>query len=370
MSENEQDQGSDLRSDLEAAMEQATSAVPEPAPVEQEAPLESAPAAEVAAPVETDAEARARDEKGRFAKKTDGPKVEEPPAPEQPKPVEEAKPPVVAEAPKADVKAPQSLKPVAREQWSRLPAEFEPLKQEFARRERETTMALQESAEARQYMQRHKELVAPYEPIMRSMGVDSGQATRVAFQTMAQLISGPPMIKAQTVAEIIRTYGVDIAALDGILSGQPPQTQQPQYGQPAQTMQPQQFRDPRLDQLLAMQEQRLEQKAAQQLEEVKGEEFFDDVREVMADILDTAAKRGVSISLKDAYNRACWANPDVAEVLSQRQAARQAANPTGSTQRAKLAASSVKASPVVPAVGNNGDDLRSTLEAAFNRASR
>lgn len=370
MTDNEQEVGSDLRSDLEAAMESANSAAPDPAPVEQEAPQESAPAAEVAAPVETEAEARARDEKGRFAKKAEGAKADEPVAPEAPKPPMEAASAPAAEAPKADIKAPQSVKPLAREQWSKLPPEFEPLKQEWARRERETAIAMQESAEARQYMQRHREMVAPYEPIMRSMGVDSAQATKVAFQTMAQLISGPPMIKAQTVAEIIRTYGVDIAALDGILSGQPSQPQQPQYAQTTQNMQPQQFRDPRVDQLFAMQEQRLQQQAAQAIEQIKGEEFFEDVKEVMADILDGAAKRGVSISVKDAYNRACWANPDVAEVLSQRQAARQAANPTGSTQRAKLAASSVKASPVVPAVGNTGDDLRSTLEAVFNRATR
>jgi len=35
-----------------------------------------------------------------------------------------------------------------------------------------------------------------------------------------------------------------------------------------------------------------------------GHEFFDDVRELMADIIDLQTKRGATISLQDAYDRA------------------------------------------------------------------
>jgi hypothetical protein len=323
--------------------------------------------------------ARARDEKGRFAKAGEP----APPAPTSEKaPVTPSEPvtapktapvppggPVPPAAPQAgaeQAKAPQSWKPIAREKWASIPAEIQ---QEVLRREKDVNIAMQESSEARQNYQRLRDVVAPYEPMLRAQNVDPYTAINSLFQSVATLTSGAPGAKAAVVANLITHYGVDVEQIDGHLRGAPVQ------GQPGQ---PPVYQDPRVDQLLQQVEQakyQREQSAMEQaragLTEVEGLEFFMDVKDDMADILDIYAKKGVAISAKDAYNKAIWANPQVSEVLTQRREAQSAANPNGSTQRARAAASSVKAEPAALSLeGAQSDDIRSLLEAAMSRSAR
>jgi hypothetical protein len=65
-------------------------------------------------------------------------------------------------------------------------------------------------------------------------------------------------------------------------------------------------------------------------------EFLDDVREDMADLLEGAARRGVALTMEEAYDRACHMNPDIRRVLQQRESAANVGAQT-STQRAKAA---------------------------------
>ena len=368
------EQGSDIRSDIAAVMDQVESAAPEPTPVIQEASAE-APATDVAPPVDAPAGERARNELGQFAKKDAPPKAEKVAA--QP-PVEAPKPEAVKEPPKPPVeekveevvpyegaKPIQALKPFAREYWSKLPPEAQ---KDMVRWEKETQRVIRETADVREQNKRWRETLAPYEPMLRGQNLDPHAFTSSLYQTVAALATAPQQVKAQVLTQIIRTYGVDIQELDQALSGQAPQA--PQGQQQPQYQQPQQFRDPRLDQLLEMQQQRLDQEARSNIAQIQDKEFFEDVKLTMADILDNAARRGVSIPLDEVYNRACWATPDVAEVLTQRQAARQAASPDGPTQRARMAASSVKPSPASVPGSPVADDTRSAVEAAFNRLYR
>ena len=92
------EQGSDIRSDIAAVMDQVESAAPEPTPVIQEASAE-APATDVAPPVDAPAGERARNELGQFARKDAPPKAEKVAAP----PVETPKPEAVKEPPKPPV---------------------------------------------------------------------------------------------------------------------------------------------------------------------------------------------------------------------------------------------------------------------------
>ena len=369
------EQGGDIRSDIAAAMDKVESAAPEPTPIVQEASGD-APAADVALPVVEEAKSdRARNELGQFAKK-DSPPTDMKPPPVEAK-VEALKPEAVKEPPKVEEKVEevvpfegakpiQALRPATREHWSKLPPEAQ---KDMVRWEKETQRVIRETADIREQNKRWSQTIAPYEAMLRGQNLDPHQFTGSLYQTVAALATAPQPVKAQVLAQIVQTYGVDIQALDQALSGQIGQQPQQNYQQP-QYQQPQQFRDPRLDQLLAMQQQRIEHEAETSISQIEGKEFFADVKLTMADILDNAAKRGVSIPLEEVYNRACWATPDVAEVLSQRQAARQAASPDGPTQRARMAASSVKPSPAAAPGSPVADDTRSAVEAAFNRLIR
>lgn len=360
------DTGSDIRSDIAAAMDKVEQAAPEPAPVAQEASPE-APAADVAPPVD-EQPGRARNELGQFKKKEDAPKVEAAPEAVKPPPAVEAppKPPVEEKVedvvPFEGAKPIQALRPSTREHWTKLPPEAQ---KDMVRWERETQRIIRETADVRERDKRWQQALAPYEPMLRGQNLDPVQFTGSLYQTVAALATAPQATKAQVLTQIIKTYGVDIQELDRALSGQMGEQPQASQHQPQQ-----QFRDPRLDQILAMRQHQIEQDATAQISTIEGEEFFSDVKMVMADILDNAARQGVSIPLKEVYNRACWATPDVAEVLMQRQAARQAASPNGPTQRARMAASSVKPSPAAVPGTPAADDTRSAVAAAFDRLYR
>jgi hypothetical protein len=367
---------STLRDDLAAAFDaqEAPAAVEAPEPTQDASPAPEAPEAvsepqEGAQDLQEAKDARARDDKGRFAKK-DGIDPDAKIAPEQAKPPE-APPEVKAtqpiptpevKAPAPEIRAPQSWKPAIREKFATLPPEVQ---QEVIRRERETAVALQETAEARQFHQRFQQSVAPYDPIFRSLGMAPEQAIGMSLQTLGQLASGPPAIKARVVADIVKTYGIDIQMLDSELAGQPVAPGPQAAIDPSQIVR--QAREAMRAELQQAQHAQFERKVAAEIEQMKELEFFDDVREDMATIIEVSAKRGVVITPRDAYNRAVWANPHVAEVMQQRQAAKVAANPQGSTQRARAAASSVRGSPVGPTNGAQPKDLRGEIEAAWEQ---
>jgi acylphosphatase len=295
---------------------------------EAEAAPEAAPEEEVGEPAEPVAEVR-----------------EEPDRPADPAP---------------ELKAPHSWKPGAREHWGNVPPKA---REEIIRREREIDTALRESAEARKGFDRFQQITQPYETIMRMEGADPFSAVESLVHTAAGLRLGTPVQKAQIVANLVGYYGVDIQALDNVLSGTPmndPQGQVQQIVQ--QQMQPfQNF----MQEILQRQQQSQQQVASDMERQVAefgaDKEFFDDVREDMADLVDFAASRGRDMSLEQAYEQAVQMNPDIKAVLDQRKAASSA----NSIARKKAAGSSISGSPKGVGEGNGSLSLRSAIESAM-----
>jgi len=106
------------------------------------------------------------------------------------------------------------------------------------------------------------------------------------------------------------------------------------------------------------------QEASKLIKEVEQEEFFEDVREDMADLLEVASRRGIALTAKDAYTRAVAMNPEVSKVMEQRRAAK---TQNGSIQRAMAASSSVKAQPTAGPPAQSGGSLKDDLEAAWDK---
>jgi hypothetical protein len=96
---------------------------------------------------------------------------------------------------------------------------------------------------------------------------------------------------------------------------------------------------------------------------VEQEEFFADVKDEMADIIELAAKHGRTITPRQAYEKAVSLHPEVSKVVEQRRAF---ANQTGSTQKAMAAASSVKSSPASGIGSDQPKGLRDEIAAAWN----
>jgi hypothetical protein len=330
------------------------------------------------------AAARARDDLGRFAPK----EGQEPPAtPPQgtPQPLEGT--PAAALAPKpvptapaaSEPKAPASWTPSAREKWAGLDPE---VRGEVNRREQEAQRVLQDSAGLREFARSFQDIVRPYEMFIRSENSDPLRAVQSLMNTAGQLRVGSPATKVGIVASIIQQHGIDLTMLDDMLASQ--------LGlgnggaqQPAR----QQFQDPRVDQLLAMQQRRdYEAQQATQTREAEEarvmqeglahfastHEFYNDVRDTMADLVDHATARGQPVDIEKIYARACQLDEQVSTILAQRggaqPAARRGAPPTSpAVLRARRAAASVKGdtNPQGSTVPRN-DSIRSAIEAAFD----
>lgn len=360
-----------------------------PAPAESPAAAEPSlrdtldAAFEEAATDEPPADGRARDEAGRFAPK---PPAEAPSGPQgaaksvgqgvtspAPKPGAPGGAVEQGAAPPAELKAPAQWKPEAREKWGTVDPS---IKAEINRREREFQTHLQQSAGLRDFVAAFENIVRPYEMFIRAENSNPLAAVANLFDTAAQLRVGTPQTKAMLVAGLCQQYAIDLHALDTALAqrfGIATQGVNPQAGFPQQQV----FQDPRVDQFLAMQAMQQQQAAERESAEIQGQaaqfanehEFFFDVRDDMADMIEIAARRGIVLPVKEAYDRACAMNPEVSKILAQRNGA---TNPRAMTQaalRAKRAASSVKGeSSPHGAVTPQNDSLRGAIEAAFEQA--
>ena len=118
----------------------------------------------------------------------------------------------------------------------------------------------------------------------------------------------------------MKNYSVDVRELDNVLGAEPAPNSQPEFDSRAY-----------IDQQLApyqnmMAQQQYAQQNAMQNNAVNevstfssDKEFFEDVRSDMANIIEASARSGREITLDEAYNAACYANPEIKSVLDNRQ---------------------------------------------------
>lgn len=368
------DDGPDLRSTIESAIESEggdTSATPDAPVAPDSAPVEK-PVGEPQVQAKGD-----RDSLGRFIPKAEKAAGAPGATPGTPGPTQQANGalPPIQPAPQAPaLQAPASWSPGAREHWKTVaPA----VQQEIARRESEMARYVNEMAPARNIAERFTQTIQPFLGTIQAEGVDPLTAVRNLMQVTQTLRSGTQYEKASTLAQIVRVYGVDIASLDAALVGQapPPESQQqsnPQYVQQAvqQALAPlYQAAQSRQNQLV----QAAEGEARSELEQFAADpanEFFNDLRVEMADIIELGERRGRDISIADAYKQAAMLHPEVSKVMLARQQGVNARQLTQNAQRARSAAVSVRGTaPVGNPAGPEPSSIRESIEAAISAHS-
>jgi hypothetical protein len=266
-------------------------------------------------------------------------------------------------------RAPASWSPSARAAWNELPAGT---RKEIVKREKDYAVGIQRYAETSKYGESVRNVLAPFQSIIRMEGADDVTAVANLAQTAATLRLGTPVEKAKLVASLINVYGVDINALDSMLAGE-------QVSEEDNKLQ--QLLDQKLapfQQLLTGVNQAREQQARSVVSTVDKEiaefektaEFIEDVREDMAYILETAAKRGSQITLKQAYDRAVASRDDLAPLVekSRRMKQLRAANEKVKSKRAAAASLPGGAPGGVPPAKGAGT-LRGALEEAWDAAN-
>jgi len=281
-----------------------------------------------------------------------------------------------ADKPGADPRidrAPQSWKGDAKKIWAELPLN---VRQEVIRRERETSRVLQETAEVRQKVDSVQNVLAPHMDRINAMYQGNPMtAINNLLGVERILVSGDPASKINLVANMIKHFGVDLVSLDRALAGQPvtPEVQQQSSIEKLleQKLAPFQQYIQSQHQREQQQRQLVEQEVVHTVESMATDPnfpYFNDVRTDMADIIEMNARRGVTVSLEDAYSRAVRMNDETYQASSGRessQAATQAAlQAHQAAQRAKGAAVSVSGSPSMPGRNaGNPQDLRGTISS-------
>lgn len=263
-------------------------------------------------------------------------------------------------------RAPASWKKEAKGEWAALPLQA---RQEIHRREMEVQKVLNDTAPIRQEIQQFKEAVSPYMARIQSLGATPIQAVSHLLQADYSLATGTPQQKAQFIDKLLQDYNVDIAELDSAiarrLGGQP--QQQSQGFDPNQISQ---LVQQQLQQALApiyqqrqQQEQQIVQQATTTVEQMSLDPkypHFEEVRQDMADLVEMSARRGVALTLEQAYSRAVAMNPELS-------AMQQATQLNQRAQRAAAAAASVSGAPVGGGAQSHvtTGNLRADIEAAF-----
>lgn len=272
-------------------------------------------------------------------------------------------------------RAPNSWKPAAREDWANIPARA---RAEIQRRETEIQKELSQTATIRKFSQDLAQIVQPHLPVLQAQSIAPLQAIDVLLKNANVLYRGSPEQKARQIAQIMSTYGVDVRILDKVLSSQPiPDNMKGGGNQPINDTTIPRWAKGLFDYVNGQQtreQQRLEAIQADADNEVnEGLQKFpylQDLRHDVADILESAAKRGRVMTMEQAYERAVALDPEISQIVAQQKAA--AGQRRGNISPDKRrAASTVRGTPRGPVGGNKGEKptRRQVLEDAWDEAS-
>lgn len=295
--------------------------------------LKSAATEEVAGPVET---------------------TEAAPAPEA-KPIEPQEP-----VKKYDV--PNSFTPAFKEKWNDLP---DIVKAEIHRREEETHKMVTRHDGELNLGREIKEVISPYMPIIQAEGGTPVTAVRDLLNTAYVLRTGSPEQKLAVVQSVCAQYGVNIAEVNQEKEYVDPTINQLQ--QELARLREQANPDALYKQLKERQERDTLQAEAKAFSLNPENKYFTKVQPFMASLLG----EGVAKDLKEAYDMACNAHPEVRSILEAERKAADAEKRKSEIRAKQNAASSISGSPatLVSNANSQDDSIEAAVRAAIRQSS-
>ena len=308
-------------------------------------------------------EATKRDEAGRFTAAGEEPKPTEPTqkTTETPAPTEqELKVPGTEEAPGNWNKdqAPQSWTPAARERWGEIP---EDLRKEIVRREEAAVHGFRKMQEQFEPIRRVAEGLSPFLQEAAQYGAEPVGYIANVMNTERVLRTAPVRDKFQALINIADQYGVPLRQIINDSVGEKVFETQPQQNSVHPEIQRQ------LEEINQWREQQTQQVHIQQIREfAQTKEFFNDVKEEMALLLDS----GRAKDLADAYEQATWLNPQVRDVLIKRQQGQVQEQKTNERRQAAASASLPTPGAVNVSTKDDADDIYSAVRSSIAELSR
>jgi hypothetical protein len=302
-----------------------------------------------------------RDDKGRFSSKESNTPADPEPTPAPAEPAAEDATPAepVATDPVTEPTVPPELQRLGlRKEAAAAIAKDPVVMQEFIRRSDEMHRGLEQFREKAQFGDTIRNVIAPYMKNIESSGMTPDVAVQALFTADSMLRGGSQEQKVQMLHKLAADYGIDI--------------QQAAQAQPVPfdgTTYALQQKLSQMEGWIAQQTQaRQQQESAtlnSEIERFSGDPanvHFAAVRDDMAGLLQA----GMATDLRDAYEKAIYANPTVrAQVLAQQQAKADTDRKAQATQKAQAAkqAAAVNVSrkgtlPSAKQVGSIDDTIR------------
>ena len=231
------------------------------------------------------------------------------------------------------------------------------MQQEILNREKAFSIGIQKNAEAASWNKSMQDALAPYDHILKMEGASPAEAIQHLAHSAAMIRQGTPQQKADLVSFMVQHYGVDLKMLDTALTrdlqgqaGQPGQPQQPGTYQPLPDQTEQRISN--IEQMLQQQsaaEQQQQFNSAQekinQFAKNPKYEFFQDLSDTMANIIEAGARQGQNIELEQAYDIAAQMNPSVQQAISQKKAAEEAKIKEEALKKKRAASLSLMGNP-------------------------
>ena len=263
-----------------------------------------------------------------------------------------------------DSKPPVGLSLESREVWNDVP---DAVKAEIVKREQDYEKGIVQYSQQAKRADAMDKSLQPYQQYFQMNG-GAGQSIQGLLQTGSTLQMGSPIQKAQVVASIIKQFGVDIKSLDSMLVGEAPSAESQQQSQMEQMFNerlgPMQQQLQGYQQREQQERQHAQGQVAQEVTNFgSNNEFYNDVRGDMADLLDMAANRGREMSMDEAYNLACSNHPQISKIISGRSSQK-------SVNQKRQAASSISGSPGGGMQGQAANSVAAALNDAWDSAGR
>jgi hypothetical protein len=340
MAQEEKSIAQELSDAFDGATDDAAAPAAEPAGGDASAAApEAAAASPDAGKPQGDGDGRVRGPDGRFVPKSaDAPaaapaKAEPGAQPAAPAAPEGAQPAVAEDAP------PSTWTGAAKAEWGKLSPI---IKAEFKKRESDYQRGITQYKTAADFGTRIDQVMRPYAGIIREKGGNPEGVISNLLATAYKLQTGTPQERGQLLIQAAQQYGADLTPW---MQARPAGEAQPgAVDQNALAPLVQQLLQPhlqRIDQIssrFTTAEQRREQEATQglvsQIEQFRSavdaqgqpkHVHFDDVRTIMASLIEDYAERGEALPMEQAYEMACRAHPEVSRIASAEQRQREEA---------------------------------------------
>ncbi len=260
-------------------------------------------------------------------------------------------------------RAPVGLPPEAREVWKDAP---QALKDAVIKREADYASGIQQYAEGAKRAQTMDAALQPFQQYFATQGQPPAQSVGQLLQIASTMQMGTQGQKAEMIAGLIKQFGVDVGALDSLLVGE-----KPQAGQNDALAQMLDQRLGPINQFMHGYQQNQQNQFSAVQQEMSTEidtfaaanEFYNDLKMDMADLMDMAGNRGKNMSMKQAYDKAVLMHPQISTIVSGRLGQKQ-------VDTKRRAASSISGNLGGPGGGATEGSLTQMLNDAWDQQGR